>query len=95
MKNAILWDVVPCASSQDQRLGGTSVLARRTRRRIPEDAILHKILPQQIFTSTVILELRQVHEKIHFSCDRDEGNKLFHTLNKSVSSTRSKAFNVR
>jgi hypothetical protein len=34
-KNAIFWDVAPCGSCKNRRLGGTSVLSRATLRNIP------------------------------------------------------------
>jgi hypothetical protein len=51
LKNGVFWDVTPCGSCKNRRfvtlikeaLGAsvTSVLPRATRRKIPEDTILH------------------------------------------------------
>jgi hypothetical protein len=40
VRYAVILDLTPCGSYKNQRLGGTSVLTRPTRRDIPEDGIL-------------------------------------------------------
>jgi hypothetical protein len=48
MKNAVFWDVSPCRSTVNRRIGATTYYTRYTRRNIPEDGIFHSHLRENI-----------------------------------------------